>query len=111
MTRVIVVNSEFFGSGSDELGRKLTGPFLRELWAQASKPEKMVFYNSAVKLLAEGSPCLDALDGLSQAGVELLACGTCVTFFDLKEKMRMGRISDMQEIASLLVNPDGTVTI
>ena len=111
MTKVIVINNQFFGSGNDDLGEKLMGSFLRKVWGQESKPEKIVFYNSGVKLLAEGSACLDVLDGLNEAGVDLIACGTCITFFNLKTKLRFGRVSDMTEIASLLADPDGTVTV
>ena len=111
MKKTIVVNSEVMGCGSDELGATLMGSFLRKLWGSKEKPERILFYNSAVKLMAEGSPVLDALDGLADAGVDLIACGTCVTFFDLKDKMVIGRISDMNEISTAMLNSDKAVTI
>lgn len=111
MRKVIVLNSETMGKGSDELGRQLMGGFLRKLWNQQTKPQAIVFYNSGVNLLVEGFSGLDALEGLSKAGVDLVACGTCCDYYDIKDKLRFGRISDMQEITSLLMSADKVITI
>ena len=106
MTATIVINSEFFGAGDNELGTRLMGNFLRKLWSMESKPERIVFYNSGVKLLAEGSAVLDALNALAVSGVDLIACGTCVTHFELKGKLSLGRVSDMVEIAGTIMAGD-----
>ena len=107
----VVINSEFFGDGSDELGRKLMASFLRKVWASKQKPHRIVFYNSGVKLLAHDSPVLDAIEALANAGIDLIACGTCVTFFGLKDKLAFGRVSTMEEIASIIIGSAGTVTV
>ncbi|RPI29726.1 MAG: sulfurtransferase-like selenium metabolism protein YedF [Acidobacteria bacterium] len=109
--RVLVINSDSMGRGDVELGQKLIGSFLRKLWARGDGPDAIVFYNSGVKLLARGSTVLDALEGLANAGVDLLACGTCVSFFSLKDSLAVGRVSDMGEIAELLMTADQTVTL
>ncbi len=109
MGKVFLIVSESLGRGPEELGRALMGSMLRKLWAEEAKPDTIVFYNSAVKLLAPGSPVLDALTGLSEAGVDLVACGTCVAYFQLKD-LQAGRVSNMQEIVSLLVSADRVVT-
>ena len=111
MQKVILINNQYFGSGDDSLGEKLMGNFLRKLWAQESKPDAIVFYNSGVKLLAEGSASLDALNGLFSDGVDLIACGTCLVHFQLKDQLGVGRISDMQEIANVLTTSDNVLTV
>lgn len=111
MKRVIVIASETMGRGSDELGATLMGSFLRKLCADSAKPASIVFYNSGVKLVAEGSPVLDALDLLARAGVELVACQTCVAFYGLGDKIRVGRVGDMQGIVATLSRSDAVVTI
>ena len=103
MPNTVVITGERLGTGNDELGQQLMGSFLRKIWGLDNKPTAIVFYNAGVKLLADGSHVLDALDGLSQAGVDLIACGTCVSFFELKDKIKVGRVSDMTEIASMLL--------
>lgn len=111
MKKALVVNSEYMGAGDNELGAKLIGSLLRKLWAAETRPEAILFYNSGVKLLAEGSSALDALNGLYEAGVDLIACGTCCTFFDITEKVKVGRIGDMQEISGIMMSADSVVTI
>jgi selenium metabolism protein YedF len=111
MGKTLVIRSEFLGSGSDELGERLMGSFLRKLWAEDAKPATIIFYNSGVKLVAEGSTVLDALTELHAAGVDLVACGTCAGYFEIKDSVRVGRISDMREIVSLLMNSESVITV
>ena len=109
--KTIIINNQFFGSGSDDLGKTLMASFLRKLWANKNKPDNIIFYNSGVKLLSKGSDILDALEALSELNIELLACGTCVNYFGLEDKLVVGRISNMQEISTVIMNSDTVITI
>ncbi len=106
----IILKSETLGHGDDLLGQQLMGSFLRKLWASREKPDFILFYNSAVKLLGSSSTVLDALEGLSNAGVDLIACGTCVGFYELKDKLMAGRVSDMKEIVDILLRAEKVLT-
>jgi selenium metabolism protein YedF len=97
---VIVLHAETLGRGDDALGAKLVGSYLRTLAAADPKPEAIVFYNAAVRLLAEGSPHLDALRALDDAGVDLLACVTCLEFYALLGRIAVGEVSSMREIVA-----------
>jgi selenium metabolism protein YedF len=110
MYTTIIINSQYLGKGNDDLGKTLMGSFLRKLWASDKKPDKIIFYNESIHLLTEKSAVLDALDGLSKAGVDLLACTTCVKHFQLDNKIVVGRMSDMVEIISLLMKSDRIIT-
>jgi len=109
--RLVVVNSATLGEGSEELGAKLMGSFLRKLSTASPKPEVMLFYNSGVQLLAEGSHVLDALTILSKAGVDLVACGTCAGYYGVSDKMVLGRISDMAEVVGQMLESKAVVTV
>lgn len=111
MKKTILITSEFLGRGSDELGAKLMGSFLRTLLTADNKPDRIVFYNSGVKLLAEGSPVLDVLNDLNKLGVDIVACGTCVGFFKLDDKVAKERISNMTEIVRILTEAQQVVTV
>ncbi len=95
---VIVVGAEVMGRGDDVLGARLMGSFLRTLATTAPLPDAIVFYNAAVRLLGPGSASLDALRQLDDAGVDLLACVTCLEFFDLTARLQVGTVSNMREI-------------
>jgi selenium metabolism protein YedF len=111
MDSTIVINSEHLGSGPEELGQKLMGSFLRKMCILENKPERIIFYNTGVKLLSEGSQVLDALDMLSKEGIDLIACGTCINYFELNEKLVVGRISDMLEIVKTLTRSGSVITV
>lgn len=111
MGKVIIINSESFGSGSEELGKKLMGAFLRKVWAKEEKPDTIILYNSGVKIAAEGSSILDVATGLLEAGVDILACGTCVEYYNLEDSLKAARISDMEEISSIILSSKNIVTL
>ena len=108
---VVVVSAETMGRGDDGLGAKILGSFLRTLGTLEPQPEAIVFYNGAVKLLGPGSASLEALGQLENAGVDLLACVTCLEFFDLTERLAVGTVSNMREITRRLVAAEKVVTI
>ena len=110
-SRLVVVNSATLGDGSEELGAKLMGSFLRKLCTVSPKPEVMLFYNSGVNLLAEGSHVLDALTTLSKAGVDLVACGTCAGYYGVTDKMAVGRVSDMAEVVGQMLEAEAVITV
>ncbi len=99
---VVQVGSSTMGSGDDELGAILMRSFLKTQVQLPRLPDSVIFYNTGVRLCCEGSPLLEDLAALSVAGVEIIACGTCLNFFDLGSKLRVGRVTDMLEIATRL---------
>ncbi len=111
MKKSVIINSSTLGTGPYDLGDKLMGSFLRKLWADRHKPDAIVFYNSGVRLVAEGSSVLDALTELAAAGVDLIVCGTCAGYYGLNDKIRVGRVSDMQEIVSVLMRSDRVISV
>jgi sulfur relay (sulfurtransferase) complex TusBCD TusD component (DsrE family) len=46
-----------------------------------------------------------------EAGVEILACGTCVNHFGLEDTLEAARISNMEEISSLMLTADKVITL
>jgi selenium metabolism protein YedF len=95
---VVVVNGETMGRGDDGLGAKLVASFLRTAATVDPKPDAIVFYNAAVKLLGPASESLEPLRALHAAGVDLLACVTCLEFFGLTQQLQVGEVSNMREI-------------
>lgn len=100
---VVFIESDSIGRGSEELGRILMRSFLHTLGEADWKPAKIIMVNSGVKLACEGSEVLEDLHQLSRRGAEIFSCGTCLDFFGLKSKLQVGKISNMYEILSFLV--------
>jgi selenium metabolism protein YedF len=97
---LVFIDGETVGRGSEELGQILMRSFLITLKELTPLPWRIIFINSGVKLAVEDSPCLIPLNELMALGVEILCCGTCLDYYKLKEKLKVGRISNMYEIAS-----------
>jgi hypothetical protein len=70
-----------------------------------------LFYNAGVKLLVNGAPCLDGLRSLEHEGTDLLACGTCVDHYGLRDQIAAGHITDMCEIVETINAAPKVVTI
>lgn len=102
--RVVQITAETMGSGDDELGALLMRSFLKTQRQLDHPPDAILFYNDGVKLCCEGSLLLEDLRALEESGIEIIACGTCLNFFDLAEQLRVGRVTDMLEIASRLAD-------
>jgi selenium metabolism protein YedF len=111
VAKVLMIKSDCMGVGEDELGAKLIKAFFLKLAAAETKPDVIVFYNTGVKLVCNGSEVLDSLELLAQAGVDLPACGTCLAHFELTDKLRVGRRSNMQEIVDLLMKSERVITL
>lgn len=99
---VIVCAEDKMGRGNDELGAVLIRAFLHTICLQKDKPDVMIFYNTGVKLTIQESEVLDDLKELAAAGVEMLVCGTCLNYFELKDKMGVGVVSNMYDIAGTM---------
>lgn len=97
---VYVISSSSMGRGNDELGWALLQTYIQTIHKVKPLPAKILFYNGGVRLVAEKSGALNALCSLQEQGVEILACGTCLDFFSLTSKIKVGRISNMLEIMS-----------
>lgn len=100
--KTILVGSTGLGGGSDELGEMLMRSYLYTLAERTDRPQTMIFMNSGVKLCSEGSPVLEELKALQEKGTVMMACGTCLDYYHLREKLVAGAISNMYEITGLL---------
>jgi len=103
---VVYINSHLLGIGDELLGAILMRSFLKTLMDLEKKPSRLILINSGVRLASEGSEVLETLKKLSEEGVEILACGTCLDFYGLKEKLRVGMVSNMYDIAQSLLEAD-----
>lgn len=111
MKKTIIIGSQNLGNGNDELGILLMKNFLRKLWSETNMIEQIIFYNSGVKLLSKELNSLDSLTGLFNAGVDIIACGTCIEFYNLQDEIKVGRISGMQEIVNIMLNSKNVITV
>ena len=110
MRTVLVFTRNGMGEAPEGLQQTLVAKFL-SLAAQAEeKPAKILFYTEGVKLVCEGSPVLQWLRILEDAGVELIVCSTCLEYFGLIDKVRVGKVGGMPGILAALQEADKVVS-
>jgi len=103
---VVYINSYLLGVGDEALGSFLMKAFLKTLLDLEKKPDRLILINSGVRLASEGSQVIDTLKSLSEKGVKIVSCGTCLDFYKLKEKMSVGTISNMYDIIQSMLEAD-----
>ncbi|MGI9951660.1 sulfurtransferase-like selenium metabolism protein YedF [Moorellaceae bacterium AZ2] len=109
--QVILISTDALGQGSQELGELLMRNFLYTLSEGEVIPRCLLFINSGVKLCCEGSPALASLMALEQRGLEILVCGTCLDYYQLKEKLCVGSVTNMYTIVEHLMAAEKVVTL
>ncbi len=108
---VIVFGSDVLGSGSEELGKILMKSYIYTLLEEDSPPQSIIFINRGVFLTIEGSEVLEDLKKLEERGVEILSCGTCLEFFQKKDKLKIGSVTNMYTISEKMAEADKTFTL
>ena len=111
MTKRVLILTDRIGRGDDELGRLLMRNFVYSLARDDNRPAAVMMMNEGVRLACEGSEVLDDLRLLAESGVAIKACGTCLDFLELTEKLAVGEAGTMPASVAAMLGDDQIVTI
>jgi hypothetical protein len=104
--KVLLLCSESIGRGDDDLGYEILLTLLKALAGRDDLPVAIIFWNTAVRLLASDSPAVPHLKSLESKGVELLGGQLCVNELELTGRLAAGKSATMDEILDLLLHQD-----
>ena len=99
---VIFIASDEMGRGDAKLGQILMKNFIFTLIESDTTPDAIYFVNNGVKLTIGASDVIEPLAELANRGVDIASCGLCLEFFNVKETLAVGRISNMLELVNAL---------
>jgi selenium metabolism protein YedF len=108
---LLFITSDQLGVGDEALGQLLMASFLNTLPEAKNQPAKMLFINRGVMLTTEGSRVLDSLLELEQKGVQIFSCGACLNHYQLKEKLKVGKVTNMYDTVDSLLGAEKVVRI
>lgn len=109
---VLLITATTLGQGNEELGKILMRSFIYSLQETGGcLPAKMYFLNSGVFLTTEGSPVLEGLQQLVKMGVEVFSCGTCLDYYQLKDKLAVGKVTNMYDAAETVCSAAKCITL
>lgn len=108
---VVLIGSSKLGEGAEELGRILMKGFVFSLTELSPPPSAVLFLNSGAYLTAEGANTVADLEVLAGKGTRILTCGTCSNYYELKEKLAVGEITDMMGITNTLATAGRLISL
>ena len=106
---VISFSSDKMGEGDEKLGYLLLVNFVKAIMDLDVLPSKIVFYNKGVYIGTEESLVIEHLRELEKMGVELFLCGTCIKHYFLEDKIKIGSVSNMFEIAQIMASASSVI--
>lgn len=95
----------------EDLSLTLVKNYLGLLKDEMKLPVALLFYGEGVKLVSEGSQVLDSLVVLERKGVKMLACKTCLNFYNLIDHVKVGHIGTMADILTIQLEADKVISV
>jgi hypothetical protein len=108
---VILITRNGMGEADQVLQHKLISTYLNLLVENNSLPTAICFYTEGVYLTIESSPVLATLQSLESLGVRLILCSTCVNYYELGEKVKVGIVGGMADILEAQLRASKVITI
>lgn len=109
--KVVVIRSSVMGEGDPGAWKSAVKRLYLCDFAAERSAENHAFYNGGAFITCEGSQSLEDLKALEEQGVKILTCGTCLNHYGLTDRLAVGEVTNMYEIAekmtqaSLIVSP------
>ncbi len=99
---VYVITSDKIGSQDQELGGRLMNNFFLKLVQARFLPTHILLMERGVQLLLPECAALDPIKILVGRGVEVLACQTCLDYYEIRDRIAAGRVSNMPDIIEIM---------
>ncbi len=107
----LLVSTDKLGMGDDKLGDMLMKSYIFALSEADTVPTDLLFINGGVNLTIDTSSVLDSLKKLIERGANILVCGSCLDFYNIKDKLSIGEITNMYTIVELMNSADKTIKL
>lgn len=108
---VVVVTHDGMGSATAPLQHRLLKNYLTLLLANEMLPEAICFYGEGVRMVIDSSPVLEELQALAEKGVYLIACETCLSYYDYVERHAVGIVGSMADIIEAQWRAEKVITL
>ena len=108
----VFIGKDVVGTGERELGYNLMKMALYTLAQGDSMPAHILFMNDGVKLPAgDEQQVIDSLKTLIENGCIVLVCGTCLNFYGIADRLKVGIVSNMYDILSAMQRADKVISL
>jgi hypothetical protein len=100
---VYYFDTDFIGTNR-ELGKVLVNGFLNAALSLPGQKGTVILISNGVRLATKGSYALEVLAKIEERGFNILICGTCLDYFKIRDKVKVGTVSNALEIMECLTN-------
>lgn len=107
---VVFIAKDTFGEGDRDFSVNLINVFLQTILQAGHKPQAILLANTGVRLMDPDSSVYKVLADFKDAGIEVFACGLCVEFYGLKDKIPKEQITNMYAICEYLFSADKVIS-
>ncbi len=111
MSTMFVISGDGLGRGDEGLGRRLMVKFVRQFAGDGAPAARGRVLQRGREPCCHRRRVADALKTLEADGVDLIACGTCLDHFRIRDKIVAGRVSDMREIVTTMAASEKVVVV
>lgn len=108
---VILITTNGMGNADEKLQLTLIEKYLELMLRGSSLPYALCFYTEGVKLVCDGSPVIPQLKKLETGNVRLIICSTCLTHYELTDKVQVGIVGGMSDIIEAQFRAAHVITI
>jgi hypothetical protein len=104
------IRSDSLGVDS-EIGTRLSQAFLNSLHETLTSPVTLAFANRGVFLTLDDSPVLGGLRRLVDLGCPVYSCGSCLDFYQVRDRLAVGEIGSIPVLQELMLNARKVITV
>ncbi len=108
---VVFITGECVGSEEQELGKMLMKGFIGNLKHVNPLPKTVIFVNNSVRMVTLNLETAEMVKELESFGVEVLACGACLNYFNLVDELKAGKVTDALTVANRLFAADKIIRL
>lgn len=110
MSKILLLKDDTIGENG-ELGHKLMMSFLSTLLTTQTPLVEIYLLNRAVLLATTDVEGIEILKRLEEKGIKIYACQTCLGYFNVLDKLKVGNVGNMQGTINTLLESSSVITI
>ena len=108
----VFIGKDVVGAGDPTLGFNLMKMAIYTLAQSDDVPAYVLFMNDGVKLPAGEEPqVIENIQTLLDKGAKVLVCGTCLNYYGIMERLKIGTVSNMYDILGAMQRADKVITL
>ncbi len=108
---VIAFGKRTMGEGDADLGEILLKSYIYSLTELDTPPEHLLFFNAGAFLTNQNSGALKDLQTLAEQGTQISTCGACLDFYQIKDTLAVGEITNMYGITEVMAQAKKVINI